>query len=216
MPLTSRAGMTMMEVLIASAISVLVVVGITSLDITRSRLQEDTRRQSGLLTPEHGRVALAVIHLVKHLERADVVAITGALGDNVLQIREPAVGGCVVVDAACIDNPANYRWSEYSLTAGTLQFYDNTGAGCGAVTPLAGQVTGLTIQFQDASGPPPGGEPAVSDPADNNMVAFSIGWSDPATGRSHDFTGQVAIRASPYSDVTSGMSTSAPGTPGSC
>lgn len=215
--MTGRSGFTMMETLIASAIGVMVVIGILSLDTIRTRMQEDMRRRSGLLTPEHGRAALAAIHLTKHLERGDVVAITGAPGNNVLRIREPAMGGCVVIDAACIDDPANYRWSQYSLAAGALQFFDNTGAGCGAASTLAAQVAGFTVQFQDASPiTPPGGEPAVSNPADNNMVAYTIQWTDPVSGRTHEFTAQAAIRAGSYSDVTSGMSTSAPGAPGPC
>ncbi len=215
--MTGRSGFTMTEVLIASAIGLMVIFGILSLDIARSRMQADVRTRSGLLTPEHGRAALAAIHLTKHLERGDVVDITGAPPNSVLRIREPAMSGCVAVDAACIDNPANYRWSQYSLTAGALQFFDDTGAGCGAASTLAAQVSGFTVQFQDASPiTPPGGEPAVSNPADNNMVAYTIQWTDPVSTRTHEFTAQAAIRAGPYSDVTSGMSTSAPGAPGPC
>lgn len=203
----TRAGMTLLEVLIASFLGVLVIIGLTSLDITRSRMQEDIRRRSGLLTPEHGRVALAAIHLTKHLERADLLDLSNAA---LPRFRTPA--GCtggVPPAPACFDNPASYTWDMYRITAGDLQFASRVGGVCTAWSTLASQVTGLAVQFQDAAPKPAGVEPAASAPADNNMALFRIDWSEPVTGRTHDFTGEVAIRAGAYANVDTGMASSA-------
>lgn len=208
--MSARSGFTMTELLIASAIGVMVVIGIVSLDTSRFRMQEDMRRRSGLLTPEHGRTALAAIHLTKHLERADLLDLS-----NPALPRFRAPTGCMggaPPPPACFDNPASYTWDMYRITAGDLEFASSVGGVCTAWTTLvgSGQATAFTVQFQDASPiTPPGGEPAVSNPADNNMVVFTIQWTDPVSGRTHDFTAQTAIRAGPYSDVNTGMANSA-------
>ena len=208
----AHRGVTLTEMLIAAALATIVVLSLTEFDVARFRMGEEIRRHSGTLTPEHGRAAFTVIHLAKRLERADRLDLQPDGPNQVLNIRTPnfttpGCAGVLIPPASCLDLAANYRWEQYNLSpTGELRVY--TPPGCASWVVLASQITSLNFFYRDetptppAPAPtPPGGEPPVQD---NNIMEFRIGWSDGA-GISHDFVGQMTIRAGAYTNVMTGL-----------
>ena len=144
----SARGVTLMEILVASVLATVVVLGIGSFEGTRVRIGEDLRQRSAVEAPDRVKAALAVLHLMKRLENADRVVLrdTGGTGaippatpttTDVL-VRTPIMlsdgalpaGTCTGTtppDPRCFDIAANYRWDEYRLNAGAqeLKFYTN-------------------------------------------------------------------------------------------
>ena len=190
-------GMTLTEVLIASALGVVVIIALYAVDNARFRIYEDLRKRSAVGSETYA--ALAALHIAKHLERADRLNIPSS---GVLQVRIPACAK-LADPVACLNDPTKYQWDQYRLNAAAteLDFFINTGAGCGTRTPLAGQITALSFTYKDeVTLRPPGGEPANQD---NNVVKYALTWANgpPRTGRTHVFGSEVTSRAIPYSDV---------------
>jgi len=198
-------GMTLTEVLVATALAMVVLFGILTADVARFRMGEDIRQRSSVTSAERGRAAFAIIHLTKHLERADRLDL-GATTPGLYQFRWPA--GCTQATLpGCLDVAANYDWDQYRLTGSQLEFNTNRGTGgCGAWTALSRQIAGFTVQYSDEAPAPPGGDPVNQD---NNMVRFTIQWNDTAS-LSQDFTAQVAIRGGAYTNVDTGLSPVSP------
>ena len=213
-----RQGVTLTEVLIASALAVIVVIGIGALDVTRTRMEEKLRQDSGVLS-ERGQVALAALQMSRHLGRADRIRIleTGILGVNptsggidhgIIQIRYADVAGCPQpVAPSCLDNAATYHWDQYSLGSGSLVHYEDTlvnGPPNCVGKVLAQQVGSLTFRYQDVAQTPPGGAPFAPDESDNNIVEYAVRWDNGLTTPDHQdlvFRGEVDPRAIAYSDV---------------
>ena len=131
---------TLIEILVASAVALVVALGIGTMDVGRLRMENEVRSRTGV-TSEQEKVALAALSLSKALERADRInirntGINGNLPFNAppnrgdIQIRTfepdtecPAIGaGCPIVctnctgplpPPCCFDIPGNYRWDEY-------------------------------------------------------------------------------------------------------
>ena len=209
--LKNRRGLTLTEVLVAATLGVVVIMGIGLVDVGRFRMGEDLRQRTGISAGQ-GDVALAAMHLTKNLERADRINLTAASG---IQIRVPSLQGACAVGipaSACFDDPNNFRWDQYRLTAGQVRYYSDTGAGCGTLRVLTTQVTAMTFAYvNDYAGAPPGGEPPVQD---NNAVSYSLTWDNGLAGpqnRTQIFSGQAVARAVPYSNVNA----AAPGDSGS-
>lgn len=195
-------GMTLTEVLVASAMAVIVAVGLIATDISRARMEQDIRNRSSMTSPERGNAARAVLQISKRAETADLIDLDLATY-GVYQFRTPT--GCTAATLpACLDVAANYNWTQYRLNGTQLEFNTRDGAtGCGAWRVLARQISSFTMQYKDESPPPAGGSEPPNQ--DNNMVEFTIGWNNAAAGLSQDFTSQVAIRAGAYTDVDSGL-----------
>lgn len=208
-------GVTLTEVLIASALTVIVVMGINSLDITRFRIEQDLRQRTGAGSISQREAALAVLHLSKALEQADRANIlntgipgqapfAGPPGRGNLQVRIPTCP-TAPADPTCFDAAANFRWDQYRFDPATqtLRFYSNTASGCTSVKTLASQIESLTIRYMDRAPAPPGGDPFGVDPSDNNMVQVTLRWNDGAaiSPRTHEFQSEVAVRGMAYSDV---------------
>jgi hypothetical protein len=208
--------MTMAEIMIASVIGLVVILGITTSDVGRVRQQEEMRMRSGLVTWE-GQAARTSVLLARSINQADVIDVAG--GRFSFRIPDPA--GCPSATIApCLDNPIYYRWDQYRLVGPLLQYNAGVAGGaCGPTRTLADEITAFTVVFMDQAGAPPGGEPAVQD---NNLVDYAITWTN-AAGRTHTFRGRAVSRGVPYSDILTtgtssgiGLSAAVPAGPPAC
>lgn len=199
-------GMTLTEVLVAIALSGLVVVGLGLTDVGRFRMQEAVRRQATTLVSQT-QPALASRDIGRSLERADRIVIrdSGIAGVNPrgtppgpgkIQMRYPTCPSPAT--PACLANAANYAWEEYRLNGTTLERLLSTG--CATPEVLAVNISGLTFRFKDEVDPappaPPGGYPFFPDTSQNNVVEYSFLWSQ--GGRMYEFRGKVTSRSIPY------------------
>jgi len=222
----SRRGVTLVEVLLASAITFVIVMGIGSLDIMRFRIEQDLRQRSGLLSPEQREAAIAALFLSKQIERADRSVIRedgipgapmpSASGPGKLQLRTPELdtdaGPCTGCSGStpspcCLDIAANYRWDEFRLNGDRLEYFRDVPSGCGAPQVMARQITDFTLAYMDrAALAPPGGEPFDPDTRDSNLLRFTILWDDGGlpTPRTHEFLGEIALNGAGYTELGAG------------
>lgn len=183
----TERGLTLTEVLIASTLALVVVIGIGSVDVARVRIDQAIREEVGLSTPERLRAALAALQVAKQLEGADRAVLATLGGVNYYyQFRIPELdtdcptvtASCPVVctgctgptpSPCCFDIATNYRWVQYRWdpTTETLKFYDNTVAGCNPVVlstqtgDLGGFIT--SFRFEERLAPPGGNPQLLSD-----------------------------------------------------
>jgi len=204
----NRDGVTLAELLIASAVGLVAILTIGQVDMTRVHLMNQVLRPATL-----SEAALGMHHMVTNLMQADRVVVLTP--DNV-QLRIPQ-------DATDLDNPASYRWNQYKLVDGpdpdalpdTINFYEDTGGagGCGVDAAFGGGASAsnvvmamaLNVVYADEdSPPPPGGDPPMND---NNTVRITVtqSWtppSGPPTTESN--SGSVTLRAGAYSNLEAG------------
>lgn len=200
----SLKGFTLLELMVASMLSLVVILAIGQVDVSRLLLSNQANRTATATADAE----LALAHMARTLEQADLVNRLGA--DNV-QIRIPQY-------PADLDDPASYRWVQYRYdgTLGQIIFYDPAIA-----CTIAGRfwnLQGLSVEYRDeVTTPPPGGDPT---PQDNNMLELVVQADvlNPQTGTitTYTYREEVAIRAGAYTNIDSGLSESAPGPPGSC
>ena len=165
-------GITLMELLIASALAVVVAIGLGTMEGGRNEMGREVLERSGLTT-EEGQVALATVQLAERIARADAFIATGG---GSYQFRIPQ--DCPT--PACLDNPASYQWDQYQLSVGILRLFQDTAAGCGTSRIVARDVTALTFSLS------------------GNELAYVLIWDNGLSGpkhRSHEFQGTVASRA---------------------
>jgi hypothetical protein len=198
--------MTLAEVLVASAIGLAVILSIGQVDMTRINIMNQVLRPATL-----SEAALGMHHMIKHLMQADRVVVLAP--DNV-QVRIPQ-------NPAALDTPASYRWAQYKLVDGngdtlpdTINFYDDTAAGCGVDAAFGGSVPAsnvvttmtLVVAYADEDSPmPPGGEPPMND---NNTVRITVAqtWAPPGGSPTTETNGgSVTLRAGAYSDLDAGI-----------
>ena len=187
----SNKGFTLAEVLIASALSMIILFGFIALDASRMRLTVQTQYNAGTQYPERNEAAVSTIRITRELEQGDRFVIIG--GGAGIQIRRPTMTanlpagatclGVPVPDAECFDAPQNYRWYQISRLAatGALRYYRNTGAGCATFDTLVrGDLSAVSF---------------APDPQDPNVVAYSLTWQNPDTpADTMTFPGEVAVR----------------------
>ena len=213
----TRRGVTLTEVLIASAITVVVILGLSLLDAARLRMGEELKARSGL-TSGHAQAAVASFHLARELARADRFFIRDSGLAGVNPGGTPPNQGKVQLrfneacaspgEPSCFDTAANYRWDEYRISGGHLdgghlEHFKDTQANCAKKRLLATQVASLTFRFRDEAPAPPG-DPPFATPEDNNALEYSILWDNGLSGpdhRTHELHGLVESRAIAYSDV---------------
>lgn len=198
-------GVTLLEVMIASAIAAIVAIGISTIEGSRARMTEEIRRQAGLMEPERKNAALAAVHLAKALETADRFNFPAA---GVYQMRLP-VCPTTPPDPSCFDDADNYEWRQYRRNGNELRLYRRhpwpAGAGCPAPQVLARDVTNLTIDFPSAG--------------DTNIVRYAITWDNGP--RDQTFRGRVITRFRPNAGIPRGLQNPADTTdlsppPGAC
>lgn len=201
-------GFTLMEILVAGMIAVIIIFAMTRVDLTRVRIQQELRLQAA---SQQQQAMLAVSHISKHLEIADRINRVSASN---IQFRIPIANN--------LDAAASYRWDEYRLNAGNLEYFRAVaGPPCGTPVVLVEQITGLSFDFRDRAPDPPAGQVFAAGPEDNNVIEFTLTWTEAA--RSQAFIGEVTSRHIPYSDIQAGVTDSgqglsrfAPGIPAVC
>ncbi len=212
----TERGVTLMELLLVAAISLIVLVVVTTIDATRLRISEDVRSRSGALQLNHGRAALVAWRLSKELEGADRLVLVAPNAQGIstnFKVRIPTV---VNVDGAGFpldsnfNTAANYRWDEYKLAGTQIQLFRNMAGGCPAAEVISDEIQQLQFSYSDEFAiAPPGGEP-FGDGRDNNMLHYLLQWGNGTN--SHMFTGEVAIRSAGYTNVNA----SCPASPAAC
>ncbi len=231
LPMTHRneRGMSLTEVLVASIIGLVVIVGIGSIDVTRFRIETKIRNDAGGdAAVEHLRAALATVTIARNLSVADRLYFNDTVtAKGIYQVRTPvfiqndpvicpvSLGDCRgdTPPACCLDIAANYRWDQYALNdenGGQLTMYsDLVGAGCGQKTDMARQISApFKLEYHDRGKAPPGGNvtflpnsPGPTDNRDNNVAGYTVTWVDPVTSDRQTFIGEVTSRDSAYTDV---------------
>lgn len=217
----ARRGMTLIEILMATSMTLLVAFAFVKVDLTRLLLSDQTRSSGGTFRDAN----LALLYIVKNLERADRVVLQNGV-TTTIQFRIPSpdtdcavattcppacppcpvvCAGCTgtVPPACCLDIPANYRWAQYSLIGSELQFFDDIGTAtsgrdCAMDNRFPG-INNFAARYINRAPAPPGGGPAD----DNNIIDISL------TGVSGQQTwtvrGQAVMRAGAYSNRTAGL-----------
>lgn len=228
----SARGMTLLELLLASGIGFVIILALGHVDVTRIRMSQDiSERIQG-----SGESSLAIVSIVRDVERADRVrmltdacTVPGAplTSSSCVQIRIPEIdrngpgGGpnaCPNCTTAASPNPCcfnigdNYRWVQYRFNAGTIERYDETVQNCNQQQTFTG-ISGLTVSYVDEAQAPLGALGAEPLPGneDNNMVQVVVQWPNPADPATPYTTlSQVALRATPYTNVPNGLDVSNP------
>ena len=183
----------MIEILTASVITVIVLLAIGQVDVSRVRLAQEVRREA----PAQG--ALALAYMVKSLQQADRVEL---LSPTSIQFRQ-FIGADPAAPGA-LEDATLYHWGQYKLvdidpaddgTMDTIALYIS-GCGTNNINERFTAQT-LSIAYQDVAGAPPGGvEPPVQDHQDNNVLQISI------DGR---FITEVTLRGGAYTNVMTGL-----------
>lgn len=177
-------GVTLLEVMIASAIAAVIAIGLGTIEGSRARMTEEIRRQSGLMEPERRNAALAAAHLAKSLGTADRFERIAEGTNWRLNVRLP---DCVTADPTCFDDALNYEWVQYRLdtVSGELRMYRFARTAslarplpCPTGHVLAREITALDF-------------PTLSP----NLVQYRVTWTSGT--RSQTFQGQVITRFRP-------------------
>ncbi|MDP3703955.1 MAG: prepilin-type N-terminal cleavage/methylation domain-containing protein [Candidatus Omnitrophota bacterium] len=199
----AERGVTLLEVMIASAIAAVIAIGLTVVEGMRARTTEEIRRRAGLMEPERKNAALAAVHIAKAIETADRFNLDPATG--VYQLRLP-VHPATNPPPGYFDAPANYEWRQYRLTGNELRLYrQRAGEPCPAAQVLAREIAALTIDED----PPPNA----------NRVTYSVTWDNGP--RDQTFQGRVITRFRPNAGIQWGLQNPASATdvsppPGAC
>lgn len=160
-------GVTLLELLTASAISVVVLLAFGHIDFTRFTLAQRTQAENAT-SPQAG---LALDYLLKMLKQTDQVNFPNPSDPSHVQLRIPT--------GTNFDDPANYTWKEYKHdpASGAIRYYNVSCAGvCSGYGNIPG-VNSLTCQ-QNA----------------NAMTVTTT--ATPETGATHTFTSEVAMQMS--------------------
>ncbi len=168
-PCDAQRGLTLIEVLVASGLAFAVAIGISTMEGSRTQMQEELIKRNRDL----GDAALATVQISERIAQADWVDLNNGGGVFKFRIPDTDPDGCAT--AACLDNPASYRWDRYRLVGGTLWL----DVGCGAGRPIARNITGLTLT-----------------PTAGNEVGYLLRWGVAGPPpRAYEFRGLVASRA---------------------
>ena len=170
----------MTEVITASAISLLVVILIGQVDLTRVYLSNQARLNATGGTA----AALLLGHMQQLLQQSDRINLVSPTD---IQFRRPSTASGVNLDLA-----SSYTWAQYQLVGTQVLFYDDTGGGCG-VNQTFDDITALDIVYDDVAIPPPGGDPPVQD---NNTLGVAVNTR---------FILNITIRGAGYTNVQSGL-----------
>jgi hypothetical protein len=192
-----RGGFTLIELMLATGLGVVVVLGLAQTDITRVLFYDEIRR----LSISSLEASWALSHIMMRLERADRIRIvnSGPPGPPTrVQIRIPTMqvdcpalappacpevcvgctGGGVVPQPCCFRLPGNYMWDQYSRVGAEVRYYGNIRS-----APLAPDCTvddrfrdiaSFTVGFRNEAPPALEVEPLTPNPHDNNTLEVII------------------------------------------
>ncbi len=213
-------GFTLIELMIATSLTAIVMLALGTADATRVRIEQELRERAKINGSEEMRAALAATRLTKSLERADRIVIRNSGGGvapgvvpggpanrAVVQLRHVECPG--TPDATCLDDPTRYSWEEYRRVGNELEYLYPVTSTCPAPQVFAAEISSFTMQFRNAKPvEPPGGDPFAPDPADNNTVEFALEWDNQLTGldrRRHEFRQEVTSRNISYTDMNANL-----------
>ncbi len=196
----SADGVTLMELMIASTISVVVVLGLGQLDVTRLLMTQHVR-DTGRMGSE---AALAMAQLARDVEQADRVNLVSLNPADVqLRIPQAPVGGPPA--PTYFDLPSSYRWVEYKLFGTEIRFYDRTETGNCEADRTFRDIGTFAVAYDDQAKAPPGNdEPFAPETTDNNLVSFHITTVATPAVDMIDYHDTVALRAGAYTNVNAG------------
>lgn len=189
---TSR-GITLFELMLASALGLAVIVAVGQLDVSRTRLHEQISATAG------SEAVLALAHMGRNLEQADRI---NRLNASDVQFR-------IAHDPDHLGDATGYQWSQYRLIGHDIVFYHDVGDArtepdC-TEDERFHEIAALNVQYRDAaSAPPPGGEPGGG--FDNNVLEIYVRTEHPQTGAQTTYTGEATLRASAYTALLTGLS----------
>ena len=170
----AERGLTLAELLIASTLAMVVMLGIMTMESGRSRMEGELHERSGL-TSTQGEAGRATVVMANFLANSDRVKI---VSPSHIELRAPiGCWGAGVPAPGCFDNPANYGWEQFKLNGTTLEQYQGN---CGSMIVLARNITALA--FARGS---------------NNVIQYTLTWNNGSPGpqnRTHQFSGQVVVR----------------------
>ena len=129
-------GLTLMELMVASALSVLAILAIGQIDVTRVLLSNRVRDSAA----SQAESDLALVYMTRALKQADLLSL---ISPSNVQFRTPELDtdcpalsascpvictGCIVGPGSvpptcCFDIPGNYVWAQYKLVGNELVFY---------------------------------------------------------------------------------------------
>ena len=189
-------GFTLVEVLTVAVLSLVIILAIGNIDVTRLLLSKDTRRN---VASQH-EAGLAAAYLTRSLVQADRVRLldtscaAGANPGGCIQLR---VSTATSGNPADFDDPAKYRWLQYRYdsTAHELLFHNSvlSSGDCSGPSLTFTGISGLIVSYQDEAPAPPGGNPPSQD---NNVVRFVV---QPDVGLSYE--SEVTLRPLAYTNV---------------
>ena len=186
-------GVTLMELLVASTISLVVILAVGQIDVSRILLSQQARQTSTL----GSEAQLAMLQFVRDAQQADRINV---LGPTNVQLRIPA-GNCTpatgVPDPGCFDVAANYRWVQYTFVSPEIRFYDNTAGGNCGVDRTFHDISGFVVEYLPVAQAPPGGDPLVQD---NNVLRVQVTTAN-AQAAPMTYEDTVTIRAGAYTNL---------------
>ena len=209
-----QRGVTLAEVLVAMAASMLLLFGLIALDGARSRISQQTRRNAGVVYPDRNEAALLQLHISKRLDAADQFCIPdggggcepSGNGGTVLQVRRIVMSGACALGVpapACFSDPNNFVWDQYMRQGNSVVFLTNTrtvggGSDCTSTTVLVSDnVTNIVFTVT------------------NNRVNFMEFWTAPDNGETVQFSGEVVVHAGTANaaEIPAGSNVSTPPPP---
>ena len=194
---SAQHGMTLMEIIVASAIAAVVLIAIGVMGTGGTRMHQDVHDRYDLLMGEQSNAGLAAAKIAKAIEGADriLIRVRGAPAafpttGSVLQLRFTncnAAGNPNAGNPACFGVLGNYWWEEYRWNNPALEFLDRGTTGtnnCANPMVLARDIINANFQFQ------------VGDPLDgivHNTMTYTLTWNNGTN--SHTFSGEAESRA---------------------
>ncbi len=194
-------GVTLMELVVASTISLVVILAVGQLDVTRILLSEQVRQSAG----PGSEARLAMAQFVRDAQQADRVNVISET-DVQLRIPQPCADlACTCTNdvplPACLDAATAYRWVEYKLADTEIRLYDATGCGINQKFLDIKQPGGFAVEYLDAvAQAPPGGEPFSGSPDDNNVLSITVTTANPSA-QEMTYVNTVTLRAGTYTNV---------------
>lgn len=205
-----RAGISLVELLVASILSFVVILAIGHIDVTRIHLTNplrDVEAREGRLSE----AGLSWLEIARRLELADRVILSdpvmdGSCVSTTLSGTPTASGTCYqtvqlrVPQGTAFDHADNYLWFQYSLEQEEILGYeaiDSRAPDC-QVDIMFRNIGSLKLQFQDVVKTPPGGTGKPFDGnEDNNIIGMTVRSADDGIG----FSGAVALRTVGYTNL---------------
>ena len=174
-------GVTLLEIMIASAIATVIAFGLMMVEGTRARMTEEMRHRVED-EPERKNAALAALRITKELETADLFNPSSGT-TTLLNVRIPE---CPTPPTCSLDSFASYQWVQFRLTGNELRMYRFPRTtpwpptGCPAAQVLASDITALSFT------------------PTNNGATYVVTWTSTTTPtRNQTFQGQVISRFRP-------------------